>query len=112
MTIRDIYFPPIGVGESRIAAIDGQRDLDSAETFSGTPTVVEVTTTDLTLSSKQINTVAIVVLDKNVAIGKGIQFLVSGALAGKVYQINVTTTSSTTPSQTRVYRCWLPTESA
>ncbi len=65
-------------------------------------TLREVTTTALTLASKAVNTAAVTVLDKAVAIGKAVQFSVSGQVAGTTYRIRVTATTDSTPSRVKV----------
>lgn len=64
--------------------------LQSGETFTGTPTVAEVTTTDLTLANKAVSSGALMILGKSVATGRAIVCKVSGGTAGTTYRIRVT----------------------
>lgn len=93
--------PKISVGDTDTVSVDLQDYLDSGETFTGTPTVVEITTTDLTLSNKTVNAAAITIQGRAVGIGAAIQFKVSGQLAGRTYKIQVTGT--TTASRTLTF---------
>ena len=93
--------PKLSVGDTDIAAIDLTDYLDSGETFTGTPTVVEITTTDLTITNKQVNTAALTLNGRTVAIGAAIQFKISGQLAARSYTIQVT--GSTTSGRTLTF---------
>jgi len=86
--------PTISVGDTDIQSVDLQDYLDSGETFTGTPTVVEITTTALTLSNKTVNAAAITVQGRTVAIGAAIQFKVSGQQAGVTYKLQITGTTT------------------
>lgn len=95
--------PTIAVGEIRNVAVSFADVLDSGELLTGTPTVVEVTTTDLTLSSKAVNTAALTINGESVAIGKAVQFRVSGQLvANSPYTIKITVSTDASPAQTLV----------
>jgi len=82
--------PVISVGDTEFAKIDYTEYLDSAELLTGTPTVVEVTTTDLTITSKIVNTVAVRILERDVAIGHAVQFKVTGQKSNTEYSIRIT----------------------
>ena len=74
--------------------------LDSGELLTGTPTIVEVTTSDLTLSDKVVNTAKLTIAGKSAAIGQAVQFKVLGGTADKTYTILITTSTDATPAQT------------
>lgn len=86
--------PNISQGDTDVGAVDLQDYLDSGETFTGTPTIVEITTTDLTLSNKTVNSSPMVIAGRNVAAGQAIQYRVTGQLAGKTYKIQITGTTT------------------
>lgn len=90
----------IATGETRNVAIDFRGKLDSGELLTGTPTIVEVTTTDLTLSSKAVSTTALTINGETVAIGEAVTFKVAGALDGKNYRILISASTTSTPAQT------------
>lgn len=95
--------PVLVVGETRNVAVDFQDVLDSGELLTGTPTVAEVTTTDLTIASKAINTAALTIDGRAVAIGEAVQFKVSGQLAANSpYTIKITVSTTASPAQTLV----------
>src|SRR5512146_2018090 len=91
----------VKVGEVRNVSVDFTDVLDSGELLTGTPTVSEATTTDLTFANKAVNTAALTINGRAVAIGAAVQFKVSGQLAaGSPYTITVTATTTATPAQT------------
>lgn len=94
----------VSVGSTRHAAIDMRSMLDSGELLTGTPAIVEVTTSDLSITNKAVNTSEIQVNGKAVEIGGAVQFTVSGHVSDGgedgegTYRIRVTV--STDASQT------------
>ena len=95
--------PTLAVGETRNFAVSFVNILDSGESLTGTPTVAEETTTDLTLSNKAVNTVALTINGKTVAVGKAVQFRASGfKVSGSPYIIKITVGTTASPAQTLV----------
>ncbi len=90
------------VSEVRNVAVSFVGKLDSGEKVTGTPTVTEVDTSDLTISNVAVSTAALTINDKSVAIGEAVQFRVSGGLAGVSYTLRVTAASDATPAQTLI----------
>jgi len=89
------------VSEERTIAIDFRGKLDSGELLTGTPIITEVTTSDLTLTSKAVNTAELTINDLTVAIGEAVQCLVTGGLAAtRNYVIQVQCGTDSTPAQT------------
>ncbi len=82
--------PTVSVGETEIVSIDYTDKLDASELLTGTPTVTEVTTTDLTLTNKVVNTAEARILGRDVDIGKAVQFKVSGQKINTQYSIRIT----------------------
>lgn len=95
----------LSVGATRLVRINGTNDLDDGASFTGTPTVAEVTTTDLTLDNKAVNTATYSdsVTGETVAIGKGIQFTVAGGTRNYTYRVRVTCSTDSSPAETLVY---------
>ncbi len=90
--------PAISAGDVETIAIDYIDQLDTGELLTGTPTIAEVTTTDLTLSNKAVSTGTLTILGRTVSPGKAVQCTVSGQQAGTTYTIRVTvSTDATTP---------------
>ena len=92
--------PMISVGDVEKGAVSFADKLDTGETLTGTPTVTEVSTADLTLGSKAVSTTSLTILGETVAAAEAVQFTVSGQKAGTLYTISVT--ASTTASRTAV----------
>ena len=92
------------VSEIRNVAVSFIGRLDSGELLTGTPTVVEVTSTDLTISDVAVNTAQITVLGKTVATGQAVQFKVLGGAANTNYSIRITTVTDATPAQTFIIK--------
>lgn len=99
MTFTLVGIPVVSAGDVDTGAVNLTRWLDAGETISGTPTVAEQTTAHLTIGSVAANVAAIVVKGKTAAIGKAVQFSVSGQTAGTTYSLLVTW--STTASRTK-----------
>jgi len=102
--------PCISVGDTETAAINFTDHLDSGELLTGTPTAVEVTTSDLTIGSVAVNTATYVEAETGdtVAIGAAVQFSVSGGTtANSPYLIRVTVSTDASPARTFVRDAWL-----
>jgi len=82
----------IGVGEVRNVAIDFTGVLDSGEVLTGTPTVVEETTSDLTITNKVVSTAVVVINHADVPIGEAVQFRVdaTSAVLNRTYILLIT----------------------
>lgn len=89
-------------GETRNVAVSFQGKLDAGESLTGTPTVTEVTTSDLTITSPAVSTVALTINKKSVPAGEAVQFNVAGGTAGTEYTIKVSVGTDATPTQTLV----------
>ena len=87
-------------GETRNAGGNLIGKLDDGELLTGTPTVLEVSTSDLTLTNKVVNTAALTLEGVSVAVGQAVQFSVAGGTAGSTYQITCTCGTDSTPAQT------------
>lgn len=92
--------PDISTGETRAFAVSFKGKLDTSELLIGTPTVTEVTTTDLTITQKRVNTGTITIKGESHAAGEAVQFLVTGAVANRDYQIIITCGTNATYAQT------------
>lgn len=87
------------VSEVRNIAVSFTGKLDTGELLTGTPTVAEVTTTDLTFANQSVNTAALTINGVSTIIGHAVQFSVSGGSVG-TYSINIAVSTDATPSQT------------
>ena len=97
--------PDIGESETCNGAISFLGLLDSGELLSGTPTVVELTSSDLTITNVKINTVALTIRGISNAVGQAVQFSFSGQSANTSYRLKATASTDATPAQTRVAIC-------
>ena len=85
--------PAVKEGAIENGAADYTDWLDGTELLSGTPTVVEVDTADLTISQVERNTATVEVKGRTVAIDKAVKFRVAGQLTGKLYKLKITVDS-------------------
>lgn len=90
------------VSEVRRVSVDMSALLDSGEALSGTPTVVELVTSDLTLGSKVVTSGAVTINGVSVPAGEAVQFTVEGGTADEEYSIRIT--CGTDASQTVIAR--------
>lgn len=94
------------VGDVSNLAYSFASQLDSGELLTGTPAVVEQTTSDLAFANIAVNSAELTINDKTVAIGMAVQCKVSGQLvANTPYTLKVTVTTDATPAQTKVRYC-------
>ena len=95
--------PVAVVGETNNFSVSFAGRLDSGEVMTGTPTAVEQTSSDLTISNVAVNTAALTINDISVAIGNAVQFKVLGQLvANTPYTVKITAGTDSTPAQTKV----------
>jgi hypothetical protein len=95
----------ISAGSTRLVRVNCTNDLDDGASLTGTPTIVEVTTSALTLAGKAVNsaTYTDAVTGTTVAVGKALQFTVTGGVVGTSYTIRCTCATNSTPAETLVY---------
>lgn len=100
----------ISVGGVRNVALDLTLPLKNSGLLTGTPTVIEVTEADvavvggtLTISNKAVNTAIKEIGGRNVAIGKAVQFTVSGQVKDTTYFIRISCGTTGTPAETLPY---------
>lgn len=77
-------------GTTDIVAIDESFELDPGEALSGTPTVTEVDTSDLTISQKTLNSTELTINGNTVAANCAVLFKIAGQKAGTLYHIKYT----------------------
>lgn len=74
--------------------------LDSGELLTGTPTILEVTTTDLTITNKTVSTAELTIDDIATPLGEAVQCHITGGVANTTYEVLITVTTDSTPAQT------------
>jgi hypothetical protein len=95
--------PHAATGETNNISVDFTDVLDSGELLTGTPTIVEQDTSDLTITNVAVNTAALTINSRTVAIGMAIQGAVSGqTTTNSPYTLTVTASTDSTPAQTKV----------
>ena len=95
--------PVIVPAEVRLFSVSFDKTLDSGESLTGTPTVAEQTTTDLTITNKVVSAAALTIKGESVPAGRAVQFKVSGQLvASSPYTIKITCTTDSSPAQTLI----------
>ena len=98
MTTRTLPQVPFKLASETLnVAVDMTERLASGETLSGTPTIT-ASSTDITLSSKVVNSSTTNINGNSVAVGKAMQCAVAGGVAGNTYYM--TFTCGTSASQT------------
>lgn len=92
----------ISANDVELVSINFTDHLDSGELLTGTPTVTEQTTSDLTLSNKAVSTATYVEAKTNetVAIGMAVQFTVTASGTTGTYTIRVVVSTDSTPART------------
>jgi hypothetical protein len=90
MTIKAKQVQRKSSGETMQVRISFDELLVDSDVLTGTPTAVEVTTTDLTITTVQINAAAVTILGKTIAIANAVTFLCAGGTAGSTYTIQTT----------------------
>lgn len=92
----------VTVGEIPNAAVDCTGLLDAGELISTLTSVLEITTTNLTIDNKAISAVELTINGVAVATGKAITFRVAGVLSGITYRIQSKFVTNSTPAATRI----------
>ena len=106
MTQIALQRPEIFDSDERIGSVSYVGEIDDGETLSGTPTVTEVTTSDLTISNVAIGTTARTINKKSVAANKYVTFFVKDQVSGKTYTVDVRCGTSSDPAQNIKIRCF------
>ena len=88
--------------ETRTISIAYTDKLDSGEALTGTPTVSEISSSDLTLSGAQINSGELTINGETVAANNAVQCQVAGGTSGSTYSVlvSVVTDASSPGAQT------------
>ena len=93
-----IHPSTLSIGSVRRCHVDLSHELASTELLSGTPTVVEVGSSQLTITDVTVSTVPETVDGETVAIGKAVLFTCQCATEG-VYVVMVSVQTSSRPTQ-------------
>ena len=88
--------------ETKRVQVDFYDSLGAKELLTGTPTVQEMFTTDLTFSGIGFNTSDLFIAHAWRLASTVVEFLVAGGTSGRIYSIQVSATSDATTAQTRI----------
>lgn len=89
-----------GAAETRNVSVDFSGRLDAGELLTGTPTITENTTSDLTITNKVVSTDTLTIRGNKIGPGQAVQCRVAGGTAGRLYSLTISV--GTTGSQTLV----------
>ena len=102
MTIKAPELPRKSPGDTAAAAVNFVQQLRSGELLSGTPTVAEQTSSDLTISNQGLNTTTIDVAGVSAAASQAVVYTVAGGSSGTLYSIKVTVSTDASDARTLV----------
>ncbi len=94
--------PTFAVGEVNNVTVSFVGVLEKDELLTGVPTVVELSTSDLTISNQSVNGAVVQMGDHIIPVGKAVQFKCLGQTGTTQYTIKVTALTDSTPAQTKV----------
>ncbi|MCP4304717.1 MAG: hypothetical protein GY788_07540 [bacterium] len=100
MTITARQLPEKAADGVGLVSVSFAPVLDTDELLIGTPTVEEVTTSDLTIDNVAVSTDFLDINGEAVPVGKAVRFRVSGGTAGTRYTLKVTPDTNSAPAQT------------
>ena len=96
------------VGATEVCYVDFTSILYSSESLTGTPTVVEIGTSDLTMASTDCYVTSATYVDDEgttVAAAKAVTFsLTGGTVANSPYSLTVTAATNSTPARVLLYK--------
>lgn len=92
------------VGDKDFVLVSFDDALNSGVSLTGTPTVAEITTSDLTLSNPTVNGSSEVIIGKTVAAGRAVKFYCNAASATDktTYRIRITAATDTSPAGQKI----------
>lgn len=103
--------PTAVVGELNVHSVSFDGVLDAGELLTGTPTIVEETTSVLTLANKAVSTAELTINNQTVIIGRAVQFTATGyTVADSPFSIKITVGTDATPAQTKIKYVTIPVE--
>lgn len=100
MNLTAAQIPIAMVGETVLGQVSFDARLDTGELLTGTPTVTEITSADLTIDSEAVSGTAETINGLSVAASRSILFRVSGQVAGTEYKLRVQCATTSSPAQT------------
>jgi len=89
--------PRARVNDKKNQRVSFSKELESGEVLTGTPTAVEQTTSDLTITRVLVTTAALTIKGVSTPLGEAVTFHVTGFKAGITYEILVTVVTDASP---------------
>jgi len=86
--------------ETRNISVRFSELLDDGEVLTGTPTILELNGSDLTISNKVVSTAALTINGVSTPLGEAVQCSIAGGTAGATYDIQIVAVTDSTPAQT------------
>lgn len=94
--------PVAAKSEENLYSVSMVGALDGGEVIASVTDVVELDTTDLTITNKVVSTAVLAINHRQIPIGKAIQFLVKGQLqSNSPYILEITFVTDSLPAQTK-----------
>lgn len=87
-------------GETRNGKASFASKLDAGELLTGTPTITEIGTTDLTFANVALSTAVQLINGIEVAAAAAVNWKVTGFIANKAYRLLITGNTTAVPAQT------------
>ena len=100
MTIKANQLPRKSPGDVEAGACNFVNELRASELLSGTPTVVEQTTSDLTITNQGLNAGSVTIAGSVAAASQAVLWTVSGGTAGQLYSLKITVSTDASDSRT------------
>ena len=100
MTIKARELPRKSPGDTEAGAVNFVNQLRESELLTGTPTVAEQTSSDLTISNAGLNSGSVEIAGVTAAANQAVTYTVSGGAAGTLYSVKVTATTDATDART------------
>lgn len=89
----------VSVGDVELLMYDCTDHLDSDESLTGAPTIVESGSTNLTISEVAITTATETIKGRSVTAGKAVRALVEGFVSGTTHRLTITVDTDGEPAR-------------
>jgi len=87
-------------GAERLISVRFSELLDDGELLTGTPSILELVSSDLTITNKVVSTAIKTINGVSTPIGEATQCFVTGGTVGTTYDIQIIAVTDATPAQT------------
>lgn len=87
--------------DETIVSIDCKGVLDDGELLDSITSVIELITSDLTISATAINILPLIINGRVVPVGEALQCLIADGVAGETYKVTAKVVTNSIPAQKR-----------